>query len=87
MGVTQRKLHSVRLERFRQAASVRGPSNKELKRHLAVGSEVTVWVSVAARCRLTPNALAAENEPRYPIATMSNVRTLEKAVENLIPFL
>lgn len=40
----------------RQAASVRGPSNKSLKRHLAVGSEVAVWGSVAARRRLTPNA-------------------------------
>jgi hypothetical protein len=59
MGVPQRKRHSVRRERSRQAASVRGPSNKELKRHLAVGGGVSMWVSVAARRRLTPNAFGS----------------------------
>ena len=51
-----RKLHSVRLARSRQDASVHGQSNKELKRHRAVGGGVSMWGSVAARCRLTPNA-------------------------------
>ena len=39
-----------------QAASVGGQSNQELKLHLAVGGGVSVWVSVAARRSLTPNA-------------------------------
>jgi len=52
-----------------QAASVCGPSNKELKRHLAVGGGVSMRVSVAARRRLTPNALGSRLAEREEVVS------------------
>jgi hypothetical protein len=70
MEVTQRKLHSVRLERPRQTALVRGRSNQELK----LTSGRLRWGrgrgSVAVRRSLTPNALGtegAEEKTRAPL--------------------
>jgi hypothetical protein len=66
VGITTRKLHSVRLGRPRQAASVRGPSNQELKLHLAGGGGVQGRSAVATRRSLTPNALGPAGVRQTP---------------------